>query len=403
MMAKLWQQRLQNHQKEMLKYLRLVFNEFFMIAVFILLGGLAYAYSNSLKTITAPLLWAKGAILVILLVTLSLGHLATLVENADTVFLLPKETSFSEYLIRARRYSLILPVLLSLVIVGFLLPFLQVGANLPVISGLWLYLSLIGLKDSQLWLQLIELYERDGRTSRKRAIIFYGLAAIIFAVSLWISPILGVILALVLVFLVRFSAKRFLVGHILQWSVCLTTESSRMLQMYRIFNLFTDVPQLRGKVRRRRYLDVLLHFIRTQHENTYQYLYWRGFLRGTEYSGLFIRLTVLGAIVLFFIKTWWLALLIAALFIYLTGAQIVPFYTTYEEIVFTHLYPIANKIRLRAFKQLIAILLVIESVIFSLVLLISLPTITTWLVATLVIVAIDFWFVQHYLKQKIAA
>ncbi|WP_125982162.1 ABC transporter permease [Loigolactobacillus iwatensis] len=402
MMAKLWQQRLQNHQREMLKYLRLVFNEFFMIAVFILLGGLAYAYSNSLKTITAPLWWAKGAVLVILLVTLSLGHLATLVENADTVFLLPKETSFSEYLVRARRYSLILPDLLSLVIVGFLLPFLQVGANLPVISGLWLYLSLIGLKDSQLWLQLIALYERDSHTSRNRSIIFYGLATITFAVSLWINPILGFVLTLAVVFLGRFLAKRFLVGHILQWSVCLTTESSRMLQMYRIFNLFTDVPQLRGKVRRRRYLDGLLRLIQAKHENTYQYLYWRGFLRGTEYSGLFIRLTVLGAIILFFVKTWWLALLIAALFIYLTGAQIVPFYTTYEEIVFTHLYPIENKSRLKAFKQLITVLLIIESVIFSLVLLISLPTITIWLVATLVIVAIDFWFVQRYLKQKIA-
>ncbi|WP_279403917.1 ABC transporter permease [Secundilactobacillus kimchicus] len=50
-MTGLFNTRLKRHLKEMFKYLRLVFNDHFVFALLIMLGGLGLAYSNALKTL----------------------------------------------------------------------------------------------------------------------------------------------------------------------------------------------------------------------------------------------------------------------------------------------------------------------------------------------------------------
>ncbi|MCT3599113.1 ABC transporter permease, partial [Levilactobacillus brevis] len=55
-MSGLFKTRLQRHLREMAKYLRLVFNDFFVFALLFFLGGLGLDYSNVLKTLR-PGLW----------------------------------------------------------------------------------------------------------------------------------------------------------------------------------------------------------------------------------------------------------------------------------------------------------------------------------------------------------
>lgn len=73
-------------------------------------------------------------------------------------------------------------------------------------------------------------------------------------------------------------------------------------------------------------------------ENPYRYLYVRCLARSGEYSSLLIRLLVLGSVILAFLDTY-LSLLIAAVFLYMLGFQLIPLATNYDEIVFMHIYP----------------------------------------------------------------
>jgi len=104
-MIDLFKNRRQRHLREMAKYLRLVFNDFFVFALLFFLGGLGLGYSNVLKNLKPGFWWAPVVALVVLGVTAQIGRFATLIEDADRVFLLPKERAMHAYFVVARRYS----------------------------------------------------------------------------------------------------------------------------------------------------------------------------------------------------------------------------------------------------------------------------------------------------------
>lgn len=365
-MKQLWQQRLQQHHREMLKYSRYVFNEFFTLALFIFLGALAYGYSGLLETLSGQLWWAKPLMLVLFLCLLSFGRLATLLQQADTLFLLSKESALLPYLLAARRYSLWVPLVVDVLFFGVLLPFQVVATNLSASSGLLLCLSLICLKDGQLWLQLLNVYTVSLQKQRQRGWSFYGLAALILSFGLWL-PWLGLGLAVVAVTALRLYLPHFLAGARFQWQAAVNNENSRMLQLYRLINLFTDVPQVRGKVHRRVYFDPVLKLIKKHQRQTFSYLYLRAFLRGTEYFGLYSRLLIVGALVLWAIPTWWLVLVLGGLFLYLVGFQLLPFYHIFDENLFVYLYPVSIKQRVKLFRQLVQSLLLVQALVFAVV------------------------------------
>ncbi|MEJ1306808.1 ABC transporter permease [Latilactobacillus sakei] len=179
-----------------------------------------------------------------------------------------------------------------------------------------------------------------------------------------------------------------------------SAEDSRMGRIYRLYNLFTDVPGLNSQVKRRRYLDWLLP-VAKRSGNPYLYLYTRGFIRGTEFSGLYVRLVVLGGIILCFSHLWWLSLALGLLLIYLVGFQLLPFYTQYEQIIFTHLYPIAKQARVKAFQQLLLGLLLCQAILFSVILLVTMGLDLQAGLSVLALFALVGVFVQFYLPQRL--
>ncbi|EGF48798.1 hypothetical protein AAULR_14254, partial [Lacticaseibacillus rhamnosus MTCC 5462] len=83
-------------------------------------------------------------------------------------------------------------------------------------------------------------------------------------------------------------------------------------------------PGLANSVHRRRYLDGL-KLVKPRQATTWLSLYLRGFLRGGEYLGLYLRLLVIGAVIVAVLSPWWLALGFAILFLYMVGFQLLPF------------------------------------------------------------------------------
>ena len=187
----------------------------------------------------------------------------------------------------------------------------------------------------------------------------------------------------------------------LDWEKMITKEQHRLYRLYRVINLFTDVPEITAQIKRRKYLDGLLAKISFAPANTYLYLYARRMVRGTEFSGLYVRLVVLGSLLLFFVGERWFALGIGTLFIYLIGFQLLPLYHQFRYLTLAQLYPLAEKQKLAAIQKLLWLLLLTTVLIFTLVSGVALSTWSDRLLVAAGYFAVAGVFVQFYVPYRI--
>ncbi|WP_390406903.1 ABC transporter permease [Lacticaseibacillus jixiensis] len=363
-MKALWRQRLRRHLQAQAKYLQLVFNDHFVLILVIMLGALLYGYAQLVKGMQTSW-WLPLALAVIFGAVVQLGSVATIVEPADATFLLPQTSAFSQYLFKARRYSLILPlVVLSLATVA-VLPMLKVLGMAVVPAGLTLVAGLWAFKDADLWLQVLNQYTLAmPRWVKRNNLLLVAFAALV-AGFYW-HPAVVLVAGLIVDLGLRLKLAAWLQPARLNWQRLVANEAKRMTRIYRFYNLFTDVPGLSGTVKRRKYLDVFARLVPRSHKRTWAWLLTRSFLRRTEFLGLYVRLVVIGAVVEAFVDQWWLAAALAALFVYLIGFQLLPMYQVHDEIVFSYLYPLPAAQKPAAFRGLVLRLLLIAAVVQSL-------------------------------------
>ncbi|MCS8582717.1 ABC transporter permease [Latilactobacillus curvatus] len=401
-MQALWQKRVQKHIQEQVKYLRLVFNDHFVIAIIFLLGALGYTYANAVKGLDPRAWWLKPVLSLVLLAAVSFGRLATLLKEADSVFLLPKESGLVTYLKSARLYSSWLPLIAMAFVTLLVAPLLLITKTVPAWHIAVALITLVIIKDRRFSIQLRQWYQADETQATKGLSLILDLAIIASQLYQWLN-LVGVLVALGLAYYQRQQLARVQKTQLFDWLAAVGAEDSRMGRIYRLYNLFTDVPGLSSQVKRRRYLDGLLKPITAKPANTYLYLYARGFLRGTEFSGLYIRLVVLGGIILCFSHIWWLSLALGLLLIYLVGFQLLPFYNQYDQIIFTHLYPVSTTKRIQAFSQLMRTLLLLQALLFSVILLVTLGMTIQVGLSVLALFVLVIGFVQFYLPKRLGA
>lgn len=363
-MKDLWTTRLKSHQLLLLKYLRYVLNDHFVVAIMFFVGGLGLAYSNGLKVMPVNLVWYRPALVIGLLVILQIGRLSTLLKEADIVFLLPQEHELINYLKKAKRYSIVMASLMQVGFVVLLIPVMMIGMKISVINIIFLILTQLCLKNNWLVISLLEKYQNNRFSWVSIKLVNILLPILIYILGLYGTFILSFIIAILSSFVLNhLAAKGF--KEIFDWKKAISFEENRMLGIYRFFNLFTDVPMVRGNVKRRAYLDFILNHIKKNDSNVYTFLYARGFIRGTEFSGLFIRLTLIGALIIAFISNGWLAIAFLILFIYLIGFQLLPFAKHYDNIIFTRLYPKGKEYQIKNFKKFTLTIISVSAVLFN--------------------------------------
>ncbi|ONG01675.1 hypothetical protein BT102_01810 [Lacticaseibacillus rhamnosus] len=98
-MIDLWRTRLRQHVQAQQKYLRLVFNDHFVLILLILFGGALYVYSQIVKTLQ-PSWWLALCLAIIFTGLLSFGQLATLAEAPDQIFFVAKSRGVSAIFIK---------------------------------------------------------------------------------------------------------------------------------------------------------------------------------------------------------------------------------------------------------------------------------------------------------------
>ena len=365
MLNKLFWQRQQSRWVHYLHYWRLVFNDHFIIALFFMAGAMAYSYDQLLPQVNSQPWWR---LILIGWVTLAMqvGRWALFVEQPDPVVLLPLTSQIKQYLKPASYYSASLGLIMTLALTVIALPLALTIMKISTLTMIVMGLTVVTLKLN--WL----VWEKQRFlifTKNTRLINFvqWGMTLVIAAI-MWMGwPLMAWIFSLMLLLTGQYLNSR----TSFDWSAAIAYEQARTESIYRFFNLFTDVPQVQGRVKRRAWADGIIKYLSHQ-DGQWGYLYARGFVRGSDTSGLVVRLTLILAIITFFIPINWLQTVVLALSLYVIVSQLGPEYHQFDNKVFTYLYPLEVKQRQNAYLSLtrrvlwpVAIILILATVMSS--------------------------------------
>lgn len=362
-MKELWKDRLRRHQINQFKYLRLIFNDNFVLAFIVLIGALGFWYSNFLGTIKHELLLGKPAVILILLLVTQIGKIATLLEEPDSTFLLVKEKEFYQYFKSAFNYSIMLPVV-AIVVVSFLLsPFAFTGAGLSILDICSIAIGLVFFKLAFLNGEMFKIYGREQVSGLNLKLILNILLIVTLIVSVYWFSWASLLIGLIVFIGMQMKNKQICESGQLQWQRAIADENQRMFRVKRFYNLFTDVPGVNSEIKRRKWLDFLFNPIKPVQNNTYLYLFARGFVRNNEYIGLFMRLTIIQAIMLALIDNFYISLIVEMLFIYLVGFQLKPYFKDVMLNMMQRLYPVSGSDKINDFTKLSVLVLCVQWII----------------------------------------
>lgn len=395
----LYSQRKKRQQKKLAKYLRYVLNDHFTLLLFFLFGGFLYFYSQLVKTLNAEdTIYLVGVGLLSFFV-LFFGNLATFMEKADSYFLLAKEKEFPKYFRQSFYHSWLLPSVVLAGMVGITVPLFVLLKQASALEIIAYFFLLVCLKGSQLLLKLREFY-----TEKKGLLfIFYWVSAFFIAGALsrflWLVFVLGILL-----FVVFYRQTFSLIEReTLNFELAIEQENQRQKRILNFIALFTDVPEVAGEIKRRKYLDFLLARIPKTQKEAYTYLFARRLLRGQEYYSLFLSLSSLGGVLMLVFQSFWPVLMLCLVFIYLLGFQLLPLQEQFQYMTMTKLYPVSNKLKEKSFQKILFLLLISETLFFSLLSLLFFPLLKSGLLLGILLgesVLFSYFYGPQRLKKQ---
>ena len=279
--------RKQAFRKECVGYLRYVLNDHFVLFLLILIGFLAYQYSQLLQDFPEnhwPILLFLGIVSALLL---AWGGIATYIEVPDKLFLLVAEEEVKSYLKGQIVRSLVFwTIVQTLFLLLFAPLFLAMGYGLSVFLA---YVLLLGAGKYLLFRQ---------------------------------------------------KASKFFTETGLDWDYIIAQESKRKQVLLRFFALFTQVKGVSNSVRRRAYLDFILKTVQKVPGKIWQNLYLRSYLRNGDLFALSLRLLFLSLLAEIFIEQSWIATAVVVLFNYLLLFQLLALYRAFDYQYLTQLFPL---------------------------------------------------------------
>ncbi|MFS0782966.1 ABC transporter permease [Bacillus sp. 1P06AnD] len=383
----LWKERFGIFVQELQKYLQYIFNGHLVFVLIIGLGGLAYYYSEWVKTLDSSF---PAAIILAVIIGLPMtgSSIYTLLKEPDMFFLLPVETKLKSYFKKSIHLSFIVQAYILLMFLAAAMPLYTAveGGRFSDFFYMFILLAIMKYVNLRTRWSVLKYQERSVHLldTLVRYCVNGALLYVVFSKGsmLYIVIVLAIQLALWLYFEQSSRGKR------LRWEHLITLESKRMMAFYRFANLFTDVPKLKQKPARRKWLDPLLKLVSYKQKNAYLYLYLRTFVRSSDYLGLVFRLTVIGILILLSLRTLLPQMITAGLFVYLTGFQLMAIRKQHESLIWYDLYPIAEKVRDDSIQRLLNLVLCCQTIIFAIVGLLagSVPSAIGILVVSLLII-----------------
>ncbi|MEH7158162.1 ABC transporter permease [Neobacillus drentensis] len=396
---KLWKDRASGRIKDLGRYLRYIFNGHLVVVLLFLIGTASFYYQSWIENL-------PDSFPVELIIAIVIGFLLTyspvynFLLEADQVFILALEDKLKGYFLRSGVASLVFQGYLLLMVLAVMMPMYAHVSGEGYRSFLPFFVSLILVKVWNLVTSWRIDYFVQSSVHRWDVVVRYCINAT-FTFLLFKQANLIIMLVLVVVgalYYLNFSNQTKKMG--LKWDLLIQQEEKRMSSFYRLANMFTDVPKLRDTVKRRKWLDLFLNRIKFSRENTYLYLFSRAFLRSSDYFGLFIRLTVIGGLAIYFISFGMGQILLGILFLYLTGFQLLPLWNHHQNKLWVDLYPVEPKYKTGAFSSLLMIILTIQTVIYSLLVVVKGELLIS-LLSLLAGLVFSYIFVYFYAKNRL--
>jgi len=398
---KLWKDRAGGRMKDLGRYLRYIFNGHLVIVLLFLVGTAAFYYQKWIATLSTDFP-AELILAVIIGFFVTYSPVYNFLLEADRVFLLPLEDKLKGYFLRSGIASFVFQGYILLMVLAVLMPIYAHVNNNSFSSFIPFLVVLLIAKGWNLAVTWKINYYIESSVQRWDIVVrFFLNAAFSYLLFKQANLIILLIIALIMGFYYySFLSRTKKMG--LKWDQLIDHEEKRMASFYRLANMFTDVPKLKDTVKRRKWLDLFISRIPFSHEKTYLYLFSRTFLRSSDYLGLFLRLTVIGALGIYFISFGLGQILLSVLFLYLTGFQLLPLWNHHQNKLWVDIYPVAQKYKTDSFHFLLMIILAIQAVIFALFILLKGEMVIS-LFALLAGLAFSYIFVYFYGKNRLRA
>jgi len=396
---KLWKERLGTTSKELGKYFRYIFNGHIVIVLVFLLGTVAFYYQEWVKTLTSEF---PAAILMALFlaVLLTYSPIYSFLKEADKIFLLPLENRLEPYFKSSIILSFFIQVYFLVLGLGVFMPIYAQVNNGDFGSFFVFLITICVIKLVNILIKWRIQYYVEVNVHLIDSLIRYSLNGV-FLYLLFSNAgylFLGLMFVIYLGLYLYYRSQTMLKG--LKWEFLIEQEERRMMSFYRLANLFTDVPKLKDRVKRRKWLDFISASIPYRQDQTFLHLFVNTFIRGGDYLGLFVRLTVIGGFGLYLVTFGYGQILFVVLFLYLTGFQLLPLWNHHQNKLWIQLYPVEEKIKGESFQKLLVRLLGVQVILLSIPLLLK----GEWVIAGLSMAAgmiFSFFFVFVYSKNKL--
>ncbi|WP_062105327.1 ABC transporter permease [Bacillus niameyensis] len=360
----LWKERIQAYIQNLRKYFKYMFNDHILFVLIFGGGAAIYYYPQWVKTLE-PSFPVAFIMAVLLALVLSASPITTLLKQADIVFLLPLETKLGSYFRKGIGLSFFTQAYLILIVLAACMPmYVHVTGN----KYTWFFYLLLISLTMKIWNIVVHWWMLKMSSSHSLIydwIIRFAMNALLFyfvlkEASLWF---IGAVVLIQVVFTMYL--WKAVQNKGLKWETLIEKEQGRMQAFYHVANMFTDVPHLKGRVKRRKWLDPIFSSIPYDSKETFRFLYSRTIMRTSEFSGLIIRLTLISALIILFAGNLYLSIAVSLLFLYLTGFQLFPMLKKHDFIIWTSLYPIAARQKQSAFLDLLLKTLVVQAVLFG--------------------------------------
>ncbi|KMN69750.1 ABC transporter permease [Bacillus cereus] len=394
----LWKERFRHFLKEVRTYSKYVFNDHLKFIFVFIIGAGAYYYQQWLQTLTTSFPTALVMAVLIGLV-LTVGSIQTLLKEADLVYLLPVEEKLKPYFTKAFLFTFMIQLYIIAIVAAALAPLYFQQMKQTGAGYIWIVLAFVIVKAWNLFVAWEKSFLTDQNIQRADWFIRFilnGLFVYFLVERTSVLFIGGIVLLMVLYLAIMHQMVK---GKPLNWEYLISEEGKKMMLLYRIANMFVDVPALKERVARRKWLDFILSMI--GEKRTYLYLYTRTFLRSGNYFGLYVRLLALGGVILYFIPFLYGRFIVSLIFLYLIGYQLLTLWKHHRMKIWLDLYPVGGEEKKKDFLTLLNAILITGSVIFTIIF--ALATKDFMMTGILLIVSILFsiGFVYQYGAKRI--
>lgn len=359
-----WSSRFMHYIGEVQKYMRFIFTGHIAIVLVFLIGAGGYQYSEWLK-IVQPDFPAEVLIAVAVGILLAFSRPTSLLREPDQVYLLPLESKMSHYFKKSLAWTFWSQVWIVAIVYIVSIPLLKAVTELTTFEIWSVFLLIIILKFLSVQGEFSYRYSERGQMICVDRLI----RAVIFGVTVYMALQMQLILAIVAaavgcVYIVIFRKK--CAGEPIPYEHFVKLEQNRMMSFYRFANYFTDVPHLRGSIRRRGWLDWLYKFVAYKKDNAQKYLVFRTFVRTDDHFYLWLRLTVISAVIAAFVDIPVVTWVIAGALSFATTIQLKSALLSSGEFRMDMLYPLPGEARTVAVNQIVRLAMITQAIIVGL-------------------------------------